>query len=165
MKYCSNCGSQIPETATFCTNCGNKLGDQNDNTNQNNDKSETINQNYGGKPNIIKRDIVVAIILSMVTCGIYGIIWFINMVNDVNTVCADDKSNQSGGVVFLLTLVTCGIYGIIWFYQVGKRMSDAGRKYGMDIADNSTIYLVLQLFGLGIVNYCLIQSDLNRFSL
>ena len=32
------------------------------------------------------------------------------------------------------------------------------------ISDNSVLYLVLSLFGLQIVNYALMQSDLNKFS-
>ena len=86
------------------------------------------------------------------------------MVNDVNKVCNDEHSNQSGGVVFLLTIITCGIYGMVWFYQAGKRMATAGQKYGVDISDNSVIYLVLAIFALTIVDYCLLQSDLNKFS-
>ena len=39
-----------------------------------------------------------------------------------------------------------------------------GQKAGKDISDNSVIYLLLGLFGLGIVNYCLIQNDLNKFA-
>ena len=51
-----------------------------------------------------KRDIVVAIILSLVTCGIYGIYWFIVMTDDVKTASGDTQL-ASGGVAFLLTLV------------------------------------------------------------
>lgn len=150
MKYCGNCGSSIKENENFCPNCGVKVEGG----------SAKVNTN---RPTINKREIVTAIILSIVTCGIYGIIWFINMVDDVNRVCQDDNQ-QSGGTVFLLTLITCGIYGIIWFYQCGKRMYEAGKRYGMDISDNSILYLVLNLVGLSIVNYCFLQSDLNKFS-
>ena len=113
---------------------------------------------------IQERNIAVAIILSLVTCGIYVIIWFINLVNDVNRVANDEKSSQSGGVVFLLTLVTCGIYGIIWVYQAGKRMETAGNKYGVQIADNSVLYLILSLVGFQFIDYALIQSDLNKIA-
>ncbi len=43
-------------------------------------------------------------------------------------------------------------------------MQTAGEKRGVAIADNSVLYLVLSIVGLGIVNYCLIQSDLNKFA-
>ncbi len=115
MKYCQNCGGVIQEGMNVCPNCGTPVAQP---------AQQQPNQNFqaASKPVVQNRSIATCIILSIVTCGIYGIIWFINMVDDVNRVCNDEKSSQSGGTVFLLTLITCGIYGIVWFYQVGKRM-------------------------------------------
>lgn len=140
------------------------MNEQNNNAVVSNIDNQTNYSNAPQRPVVKNRGIAVAIILSLVTCGIYGIIWFISMVNDVNLISNDEKSDQSGGIVFLLTLVTCGIYGIIWFYNAAKRMETAGQKYGIQISDNSVIYIVLSLVGLGIVNYALLQSDLNKFS-
>ena len=151
MKNCPSCGSQVPNDVTFCPNCGTALNAQSNVTVENQPNNQNNGGNAGVRPVVENKNIGVAIILSIVTCGIYGIIWLINMVNDVNKVCNDDKSNQSGGTVFLLTLVTCGIYGMIWFYQAGKRMFEAGKKHGVQISDNSTLYLVLAIFGLSIV--------------
>lgn len=41
-----------------------------------------------------QRDIVVAIILSIVTCGIYGIYWTICLVNEVNCLCDELRHHQ-----------------------------------------------------------------------
>jgi hypothetical protein len=112
---------------------------------------------------INRREIVISIILSLVTCGIYGIIWMVGLNDDVKTV-SGDTSLPSGGVVFLLTLVTCGIYGIYWYYKMGELMKTAYPKYGMEVKDNAILYLILGLFGLGIVNYIIIQSDLNTIA-
>lgn len=156
MINCPNCGNQIPNATGFCPHCGSQV-----NVQQNNQPNQ---QNFASRPTVENRSIALAIILSIITCGIYGIIWYISMVNDVNRVCNDEKSSQSGGIVFLLTLITCGIYGIIWFYNAGKRLFNAGNRYGIQISDNSILYLVLSLFGFSIVNYCLVQVDLNKFS-
>jgi hypothetical protein len=112
---------------------------------------------------IEKRNVAVAIILSLVTCGIYGIIWFIKLTDDSNTACGE-PNQTSGGMAFLFTLLTCGIYSFYWAYKMGEKMQKAGQRYGKPIENNSVLYLVLSLFGLGIVNYCLIQSDLNKLS-
>lgn len=158
MKFCQNCGKELNEGVAFCANCGAPVSSGAP------VQPQPQVQNNGSRPVVENRNIAVCILLSIITCGIYGIIWFINLVNDVNKVCQDDKSSQSGGTVFLLSLITCGIYAIIWFYQAGKRMDTAGKRYGMQISDNSVIYLILTLVGFGIVNYCLLQSDLNKFS-
>ena len=112
---------------------------------------------------INKRDLAVAIILSIVTCGIYGIYWFIVLTDDAKTASGDD-SFPSGGIAFLLTLVTCGIYGIYWAYKMGELMKVAQSKNGLPVKDNSVVYLILQLLGFGIVDYIMIQSDLNAIA-
>ena len=113
---------------------------------------------------IQQRDIAVTIILSIVTCGIYGIYWFIKQVDDVNR-AANDQNAYSGGITFLLGAVTCGIYALYWYYQAGKKMSYAQRVRGLPVKDNQEIlYLLLGLFGCGIVSMALIQSDLNKMA-
>lgn len=109
-----------------------------------------------------ERNIVTAIILSIVTCGIYGIVWMIGITDDAAYL--NDDKNMKGVTVFLLGLVTCGIYYFYWYFKMGKTMNEIGNKKGVQIADNSVLYLILGIFGLGIVNYCLIQSDLNKFA-
>ena len=111
---------------------------------------------------IKKREIVVNIILTFITCGIYGIVWFINITDDVAVVSEDHTI--SGGKAFLFTLITCGIYGIYWSYQMGKKLYEAKTKKGLYAFDNSILYLVLNLVDLGIVNYCLIQNELNEMA-
>lgn len=111
---------------------------------------------------IKQKNIVVCILLSLITCGIYGIIWFISMTDDA--AYANDNHEFSGGKAFLFTLITCGIYGIYWNYKMGKELCSAKTKKGLPANDNSVLYLILSILGLGIVNYCLIQSDLNELS-
>lgn len=110
-----------------------------------------------------RRDIAIAIILTIVTCGIYGIYWFIVLTDDVKTASGDDKL-ASGGLAFVFTLISCGIYGIYWAYKMGELMKVAQEKNGTEVKDNAVLYLVLELFGLGIVTYALVQSDLNAIA-
>lgn len=109
-----------------------------------------------------ERNIVMCVILSIITCGIYGIIWYISLTDDASFV--NEDPSFSGGKALLLTIITCGIYSIYWNYKMGKTLSEAGYKKNLSISDNSVLYLILGLFGLGIVNYCLMQSDLNKFA-
>lgn len=77
---------------------------------------------------------------------------------------SDETNDTSGILAVILTIITCGIYGIYWNYKMGQKLYRAGAKNNVTISDNSLIYLIVSLVGLGIVNYCLMQSDLNKFS-
>lgn len=100
-----------------------------------------------------KRNIVTCILLTLLTCGIYGLYWLYKMAEDFRTL---DPDMPSGGMLILLDLVTCGIYGWYWFYKAGSILDE--RKGG----SNAIIGLVLGIFGLGLVTYCIYQDGLNK---
>lgn len=111
---------------------------------------------------VTQRNAVVAILLTLVTCGIYGIYWFITLTNDVSKLSGD--SSFTGGKHFLLSIITCGIWSYIWSYQVGKQLVEIQRKNNQTVTDNSTLYLILMVVGAGIVNYILVQNEVNKYA-
>ncbi len=102
-----------------------------------------------------KRSVGLAILFSIITCGIYGLYWFICLTNDSNKL---SKIKTAGGVkAILLTLITCGIYQFYWFYMLGKKIES------YDNSSSGVVHLLLGLFGLGIISYAMAQSTINRF--
>ena len=76
---------------------------------------------------IEKKNWVTVLLLSLVTCGIYGIVYFYQYSKDVNTVCeGDGKTTQNYIVALLLGMITCGIYMWVWYYGVGARLEQEG---------------------------------------
>ncbi len=113
---------------------------------------------------IRERKITTNILLSIFTLGLYTIVWFITLTDDASS--ASEDSSMSGAIALLLTIITCGIYGIYWNYKMGKLLCSAKENVGLRATDNSILYLILSIlsfsiFGLEIVNYCLMQSELN----
>lgn len=108
-----------------------------------------------------QRSVGLCIVLSIITCGIYGIYWLICLNDDVNTVTG--KPGTSGGMVLVLTIVTCGIYGIYWAYKMGEKLDQARVEHGAPTGSLAILYLVLNLFGLSIVTWALIQSEINKY--
>ncbi len=106
-----------------------------------------------------KKNIATCVILSIITCGIYGIFWFINLTDSAARV--NDDVDFSGGKAFLFTIITCGLYSIYWNYKMGKEIYEAKIKNDIPASDQSVLYIILGLFGFQIVNYCLMQNDLN----
>ncbi len=106
-----------------------------------------------------QRSIPICVILSIITCGLYGIYWFIVMTDDVNRLSG--RARPSGGTAFLLTLVTCGIYGIYWAYQMGEAIYAAKAQRGYVGSSNGVLYLILQLV-FAIIGWCLMQDEINK---
>lgn len=102
------------------------------------------------------RNIVVCIILSIITCGIYAFYWMYTL-NQYACAVASDEWNTDGALVIIFTLITCGIYGIYWNYRMGKIYM---RVNGGN--DNSILYVILSIFGFDFVNFAIMQNDINN---
>lgn len=172
MKICQQCGAQCDDMSVSCPSCGSPLP-----------QGQPMGQapygqpmgqapygqpmgqmpygqpmgGYAGTGGIVQRNIGMAILLSIVTCGIYGIYWMIKLNDEINYLSGNHTAT-TGGMVILLTLVTCGIYGFYWIFKMGERVDQLKGAPG----SSPILFLVLQLFGLGIVNYCIMQDAINK---
>lgn len=181
--FCKNCGQQIPDGVAFCPNCGTAVAvnegaqpeqpaQEQNNTYQSYTAPE---QNYsapqGGysqpvysaqpsRPSIESRNIATAIILSIVTCGIYSIYWIYTMIRDTNIV----TGNEDETTLQVILCLFIPFYSLYWLYTRDKRLLEAGAKYGVNVSDNSVIMLILAICQLGIVSWALLQNDLNNFA-
>ncbi len=111
-----------------------------------------------------ERNVALAIVLTIITCGIYGLYW-IAVLHEDSKLAAHDDDGTSGVLVVVLSIVTCSIYLFYWAYKMGERMNKAKQMRKIPF-DTSTpiLYIILAIFGLNIVNLALIQSDLNNFN-
>ena len=156
--FCKNCGTQIPDGTKFCPNCGAQVETEAPKTET---YTGTVNGATGGPK---KRSIGVCILLSIVTCGIYGIIWLVQMVDELNA-AAGETNATSGIMVFLLSLVTCNIYSWYWFYKAGELVNRAsGAHGGTQDQNRGILYLILSIIGFNIISMALIQDELNKLA-
>ncbi|MBO4636123.1 MAG: DUF4234 domain-containing protein [Clostridiales bacterium] len=111
----------------------------------------------GNAAGIAPRNIVVAIILTFVTCGIYGLYWIVKLNNEINQLSGHPE-DTSGGMVLLLTIVTCGIYGWYWNFKMGEKVDEIK---GDPNGSSKIIFIILAICELSIVNYALMQNTIN----
>lgn len=108
------------------------------------------------------RNIGIAILLSVITCGLYGLYWFVCLTDDAN-ILSGRTADTSGGVALLLTIVTCNIYELFWAYKMGEKIGEAQMRRGLPADQNNRIlYLLLSIFGLSIIAFALMQNELNH---
>lgn len=125
------------------------------------DKKKLSWLNKGGILMLQKRNIGLALILTILTCGLYSIYWFVKLTDEAKYL-SGNQEEVSGGMALLLTIVTCGIYILFWNYKMGKTIYMAQERAGSMKQDNSVLYLVLGIFQLTIISYCIMQSDINN---
>ena len=108
-----------------------------------------------------QKNIALCIILSIITCGIYGIYWFVCLTDDTNAIA--QEQGTSGVLAFVLTIVTCGIYGLFWAFKCGEKIDKAHQLRGESSSNGGILYLLVFIFG-GIIAYALIQNEVNKFA-
>lgn len=108
------------------------------------------------------RSIVMSIILTIVTCGLYGIYWMVVLTDDVVYANEREVYTTSGGAALLFGILSCGLYYLYWAFQMGKAMQVAQEKRNVRSSDKSLLYVILLLAGFNLVSLCIIQNDVNN---
>lgn len=124
-----------------------------------------------------KKDLVFWVIVSIVTFGIGGLVWFAKITNDVNFLSKQqDKANTplvpeeeqyttSWIAAVFFTIITLGLYGLYWAFKTSRAVFVAKKAHGLvDSTDYSVINLILWFLGLGIVIQVILQNELNELS-
>ncbi|MDR3710892.1 MAG: DUF4234 domain-containing protein [Capsulimonadaceae bacterium] len=102
----------------------------------------------------------IVLLLSLVTCGIYYLIWIYNASAEMNTYMGERDTDPAMEVV--LSLLTCYLYTTYWDYKTGRKIARMQEKAGIAPVDNSLLYLILNLVGLGFLPHLMQQGHLNE---
>ena len=94
---CPKCGTNVDDRASFCPVCGTPL------THQTQQTQQPLNPQPFYRAPINQRSIAVAIVLSIVTCGIYALYWYYKMGERTDRI----KGSQEGstGLIYLLLAI------------------------------------------------------------
>ena len=117
------------------------------------------------KPVRTNRSLIKYILLTIITCGIYGL-WFISQwAKDLNTICAADGRHTRGLIgLFLLSIITCGIYPIIYYYNFCERLNSNCVQNGVPSSVNGGKYILFCLLSavtFGITGLILMYNMLD----
>ena len=108
-----------------------------------------------------KRSPVAILLLSFITCGIYGLIVLYQISAEVKRFRNDPSIEP--GIEILLCIITGGLYEIYWYYKYGKMVFDMQERVGTPMpSDNTILFVLLAVLRLGVISLMLIQTELNR---
>jgi len=76
------------------------------------------------------RNVVVVILLSLITFGIYALVLQYQLIKEINLTAARDGKKTTGLLaMILLSCITFGIYGIVWTHMFAERVgAEAARR-------------------------------------
>ena len=105
-----------------------------------------------------ERNIILCIVFSIITCGIYGLYWIYVLNRELNEL-AGEREYTDGALVIIFSLITCGIYALYWNYKMGEKVDiiNGNRDGNMNI-----IFLLLTICELSIVNLAIMQDTVNK---
>ena len=129
MSYCPNCGKENTAGGKFCIHCGTRLpvppgSDDSRQRSASGNGSSAVTGSGGrsgaGREEVIytsavRRNIAVCVILSILTLGIYYLIWMCRLNSDINEMSQDssalkrDTFSSSDGVIAALNIPTRSI--------------------------------------------------------
>ncbi len=110
-----------------------------------------------------KRDIAVSILLAIITCGIYDLVWDYRMGCEIRDHVRPQGLNIGLDIFFMI--ITCNIYYFFWIYKMGRILREQeaicfpGQAPGVA---EPWLLLVAAIFGATIVSDAILQHDLNR---
>lgn len=140
---------------------------ENTNTSTQNTSPSTSTSVIVTQPNLTidPRDLVIAVLLTFVTFGIYALYWQYKLTNEIHAISSKPKT-ASGGMAVFYTIVTLTIYGYYWLYKIGQELSELRVSHGLepDSISNQTYNRVLWIITCLGIGWGILCSAINYMS-
>lgn len=107
---------------------------------------------------IEKRNLVLWLLLTILTCGLASIVFYFLVYGDINKIDNSGRG-KSPLLLMLLTIITCGIYGFYYAYVSGNIIDSQTNE-----ENTGLIALILNLFTGGIFTLLFFQYKLNKLA-
>lgn len=102
--------------------------------------------------------ILIRLFLLLITFGLYGIIWMMEITDNVNQLETPYKFKSKGNVLFL-ELITLGIYIFFWSWKIGETLDSIHQSAGNKQKGLKTKYL-LCMFLCAPVGFYLMEREI-----
>ena len=100
------------------------------------------------------RGVLKLILLTIITFGIYAIVFYCSISNDINVVASrydGKKTMHFALLMFLIGPLTCGIGYIVWFHKMSDRVGAELARRGINYTFSSGAYWLWSVLGSFII--------------
>ena len=107
---------------------------------------------FGMNPKYIgvRRDGIVVLLLSIVTCGVYAYYWYYQAMEDINRATGEQRINSVG---LLIGSILCFPIIFVVLYQIDRELARLSAIEGTYYKENFVMWLLLSIFVFGIGNW------------
>jgi hypothetical protein len=155
VRRCPVCAEENPAAARACRACRSLL----DGTAADAPQAPRAPRAVGGALGE-ERGVVSTVVLSLLTCGIYGMVVMYRIGEELNA--HRERRDTNPGVDLLLAIVTCNLWGIYLMYKYPRLLQETMAEEGMPTSDIGVACLLLSIFGFRVVALAILQSELNK---
>jgi hypothetical protein len=107
-------------------------------------------------PKGMVRNGTMVLVYGLVSCGIYQMIWFFSIANEMKAYLQRDEPDALK--IFGLSFVTCGIYSLYWMLtRCGALVQEMQQRAGVPNPQNPGVMLLIPYY-----NVILLQDELNK---
>ena len=106
---------------------------------------------------ISKRNIALAIVLTIITGGVYAYYWQYKLIKNTRVV----QGTTGSCVGEFLCFMFVPFYALYWWFTRGNSVEQILSKQGYHTSGSGILYLILSFFGLQMVSMAIAQYDFN----
>ena len=118
---------------------------------------------------IKERSVLSLLLFSVMTFGIYPIVFWNKVSKEVELLCeGDGKKTMKYVFVWLLNFITFGIAGIVWRAKLAQRLKENAARYNLRFSESGALaafYDVVVLIVGPIINRFVLIKNLNAMGI
>jgi hypothetical protein len=109
-----------------------------------------------------KRNIAGALLLAILTCGLYDLVWDYHMGREIRE--HTQRLDICPGLDVFFMIITCNIYYFCWLYKMARilRKQEVECFPGQPPSIVPWLLVVLAVFGATLVSDAVLQHEMNR---
>lgn len=111
-------------------------------------------------PALTKRSVATVVILTIVTCGIYGIYWYWVAIHELDA--AGKSSNIDPTIQFILMFLPY-VGSIMFGMNADANINSIKQQRGIPTEDNKVLWIVLFII-IPVVGIGLVQDSINKLA-